>query len=313
MLGLLWGEGWSVWRAAKKARLDKLEVLLAVELQPNVLVNRKHPVRGLTPLMATTRAKNTTSVASCVRILISYGADVNTVDNTKNKNTALHYAASNNKATAIDVLLNAGANVFARNADGLTALDLAWMNGRREASRVLMKRIQLQSGWLDMSARLSKPRWKRCWCVVLTGDSEDSAQLCVFNEPDQVRPSKMLLFSSSSSAVIPSWSPFEFHVDGVQAQHLHLRNDIVASVETRLYSEFVFATDGWEPPNDRWSWVKALRASCAFTTGDRRVPRIQRQQLAQSSQRTVRKRSELRLSSPLSTGRRSLQEESFKD
>ncbi|KAK1930914.1 Ankyrin repeat domain-containing protein 2A [Phytophthora citrophthora] len=186
MLGLLWGEGWSVWRAAKKARLDKLEELLAAELQPNVVVNRKHPVRGLTPLMAASRAKNTTSVARCVRVLISYGADVNTVANTKNKNTALHYAASNNKATAIDVLLDAGANISARNADGLTALDIAWINGRREASRVLMKRTQLQSGWLDMSAKLSTPRWKRCWCVVLTGDSDDSAQLCVFNQPDDL-------------------------------------------------------------------------------------------------------------------------------
>ncbi|KAG1701477.1 hypothetical protein DVH05_010780 [Phytophthora capsici] len=299
MLGLLWGEGWSVWRAAKKARLDKLEELLEVELQPNVVVNRKHPVRGLTPLMAASRAKNTTSVADCVRILISYGADVNIVANTKNKNTALHYAASNNKATAIEVLLDAGANIFARNADGLTALDIAWINSRREASRVLMKRVQLRSGWLDMSAKLSTPRRKRCWCVVL-GDSDDSAQLCAFNHPDDVRPSKMLLFGSSSSIVIPSWSPFEFHVDGVQVQHLRLRNGTVAREETQICHEFFFATR--EPHSGRQSWVKALRANCAFTTGDRRVPRIQRQQLAQSSQRAVRKR----LPSPSSSGRRSV-------
>ncbi|ETN22559.1 hypothetical protein PPTG_02464 [Phytophthora nicotianae INRA-310] len=157
MLGSLWGESWSVWRAAKKARLDKLEEVLRSELQPNVVVNRKHPVRGLTPLMAATRAKNTTNVAGCVRVLISYAADVNTVDNTKHRNTALHYAACNNKATAIDILLDAGANIFARNSDGFTALDLAWMSSRREAARVLMRRVQLQSGWLNISTKVTIP------------------------------------------------------------------------------------------------------------------------------------------------------------
>ncbi|KAG7379420.1 hypothetical protein PHYPSEUDO_008658 [Phytophthora pseudosyringae] len=312
MLGLLWGEGWSVWRAAKKARLDKLEEVLSAEMQPNAMVNRKHPVRGLTPLMAATSAKKTTSVAGCVRVLIAYGADVNTVANTRRKDTALHYAACNNKATAIGILLDAGANLFARNADGFTALDLAWMNGRREASRVLMQRAQLQSGWLDISAKVAVPRWKRCWCVVLACDSEYlSTELCVFDQPDQVRPGKVLQFGASSTIAIPSWSPFEFHVDGVKVQELRLRltkGDAATGQIVKCCHEFAFAADEWEAPNGRRSWVKALRTSCAFTTGGRRIPRIKRQQPAQSSQRAVGKRSELRPSSPLSLGTRSLQE-----
>ncbi|KAG3005279.1 hypothetical protein PC128_g19927 [Phytophthora cactorum] len=312
MLGSLWGEGWSVWRAAKKARLDKLEEVLRSEVQPNMVVNRKHPMRGLTPLMAATSATNTTSVAGCVRVLISYGADVNTVDNTKHKNTALHYAACNNKATAIGILLDAGANAFARNVEGFTALDLAWKNGRREAARVLMKHVQLQSGWLNISTKITIPRWKRCWCVILARDSEySSAELCVFDRPDHLRPDLILQFGSSSMILIPSRSPFEFHVDGVKMQHLGLRSSKVettANQEVKCCHELAFATDEWKSPNDRRLWLKALRASCAFTTGGRRGSRIKRQ-LDQSSQRDIGKRiNELRPSSPISVGRRSSQE-----
>lgn len=274
MLGLLWGEEWSVWRASKKARLDKLKEVLRLELQPNMVVNRKHPVRGLTPLMAATRAKNTTSVAECVRVLISYGADVNTVDNTKHRNTALHYAACNNKAAAIGILLDADADAFARNADGFTALDLAWMNHRREAARVLMKRIQFQTGWLNISTKVAIPRWKRCWCVVLAREPEyTSAELCVFDHPDQARPGIVLQFGSSSTTVIPSQKLFEFHVDGVRVQHLGLSRSN-RSQDEECCHEFAFLIDEWKLPNDRRSWLKALRASCAFTTGDRRASRI---------------------------------------
>lgn len=312
MLGLLLGEGWSVWRAAKKARSDKLEELLKAEMQPNAIVNRKHPVRGITPLMAATNAKNTTSVAGCVRVLIDYGADVNTVDNTKHKNTALHYAACNNKATAIGILLDAGANVFAQDANGFTALDIAWLNGRREAARVLMKRIQLHSGWLEISAKVAVPRWKRCWCVVLACDPEHSlAELCVFEQPDQVRPGKILQFDPSSTIVIPSWSPFEFHVDGAKVQQLRClsKGDTPTNQETtECYREFAFAADGLESSNDRCTWVRALRVSCAFTTGDQRVSRIKQRPVDESRQQTTRKPIELRLSSPLSLGRCSLRE-----
>jgi hypothetical protein len=182
MLSLLRGDGWGVWCAAKKARSDKLEELLAVETQPNVVVNRKHPIRGITPLMASSKARHTTNVAECVRILIAYGADVNTVAKTKERNTALHYAAQNNKATAIDVMVDAGANLFARNTSGFTALDAS---GRRETARVLMKRIQLCNGWLEVSGKGVVPRWKRQWCVVLACDSNcSSVELCAFDEPD---------------------------------------------------------------------------------------------------------------------------------
>ncbi|ETI49999.1 hypothetical protein F443_06349 [Phytophthora nicotianae P1569] len=108
----------------------------------------------------------------------------------------------------------------------------------------------------------------------------------------------------------PVLEPFEFHVDGVKVQHLGLHSsggDITVNKEAKCSHEFAFATDECKSPNDRRSWSKALRTSCAITTGDRRASRIKRQ-LHQSSQRDMMKCSELRSSSSLLFGRRSSQE-----
>ncbi|KAG7398580.1 hypothetical protein PHYBOEH_010854 [Phytophthora boehmeriae] len=279
MLEALWGD-WSVWRAAKKARPDKLHELLAVELQPEVVVNRMHPVRGITPLMAATNALHTTSVAECVQILISYGADVTAADNTKHRNTVLHYAACNNKATAIGELLDAGANIFARNRYGHTALDVAWMHGRREAARALMEHIQLHSGWLGISSKVAVPRWKRRWCVVLASDSDSSSvEFCVFHQPDQVRPHKILKFNAGTSIVVPTWSVVEFHVDGVKVQSLRQRfgeNKVAIEAKSNqrhhtsgYRREFAFASETSDTSNDRQMWVGAFQVC-----GRGRVPRV---------------------------------------
>ncbi|KAF1774856.1 hypothetical protein GQ600_17900 [Phytophthora cactorum] len=56
-------------------------------------------------------------------------------------------------------------------------------------------------------------------------------------------------------------------------QHLGLRSSKVettANQEVKCCHELAFATDEWKSPNDRRLWLKALRASCAFTTGGRR-------------------------------------------
>ncbi|GMF20000.1 unnamed protein product [Phytophthora lilii] len=302
MLGLAWGEAWSVWRAAKKARPDKLEELLAAETQPNTVANRKHLFRGITPLMAVVRARNTTSVARCVEVLLSYGAAVNTVENTRAKNTALHYAACNNKATAISMLLDAGANLFARNAYGFTALDIAWLNGRREAVDMLMKRSQLHCGWLDISEKMAVPRWKRYWCVLLACDLEHSAlELCVFHQPDHVYPYKILRLGTSSRIAIPLGYLFEFHADGVQVQPPLDRRSSMSSSEPSQEFAFAAIMCGQGPCNNRLAWVKPLQTCCTVMARDERERKTKRRASYESYHRTGMKCNELRppsLSSP---------------
>lgn len=70
------------------------------------LVNFKHHRKGTTPLM---EAANCRCGEPVVAKLIAAGADVNDVDDTRLKNTALHYAAMTNRdSLTTETLLEAG-------------------------------------------------------------------------------------------------------------------------------------------------------------------------------------------------------------
>lgn len=69
--------------------------------------------------------------------LIEHGADVNAADS--RDRTALHIAAIDNEARAIDVLVTAGADVEARTGSGRTPLLVASEPGRYEAALALLQ------------------------------------------------------------------------------------------------------------------------------------------------------------------------------
>jgi quinoprotein dehydrogenase-associated probable ABC transporter substrate-binding protein len=69
------------------------------------------------------------------KALIKSGADVNAKD--KDGMTALMIAASHNNAPMVGLLLQSGANPAAKNAKGQTALDIAKLNGNLDAAQAI--------------------------------------------------------------------------------------------------------------------------------------------------------------------------------
>jgi ankyrin repeat protein len=94
-------------------------VLILIEAGADVSVN--DIAQGRTPLMYAVR----TGTAEGVAALLEAGAKVNGIDNVKD--TALHIGAGSNNVTLdkIVLLVEAGADVDAKNGEGLTALQLA--------------------------------------------------------------------------------------------------------------------------------------------------------------------------------------------
>lgn len=74
----------------------------------------------------------------CLKILLNHGSDVRSQFGDR-KNTALHLAAEDDYFDCVKLLLEAGANVNSRNADGQTALHLACLSQSVETVDVLIK------------------------------------------------------------------------------------------------------------------------------------------------------------------------------
>lgn len=71
-------------------------------------------------------------------ILISAGADVNVEAGPREDNkTPLHISAEHGHASNVKVLLDAGASYLVKDANGLTALDLAERGGQQECVQLL--------------------------------------------------------------------------------------------------------------------------------------------------------------------------------
>lgn len=85
--------------------------------------------QGMTPLMFSTSAQ-------CTELLLDEGAKVNAVD--KDKTTALMRAVSHNDLKQMKLLLDAGANPFAKNIAGLTAWKLATSKEQKNMLREAM-------------------------------------------------------------------------------------------------------------------------------------------------------------------------------
>jgi ankyrin repeat protein len=96
-------------------------------------VNVYDTAEGRSPLMHAVRTGSPETVAA----LIEAGAKINGIDNSEM--TALHIGAESENVTLdkIKILVEAGVNVSAKDADGLTALDYAKMRTGDDASSVV--------------------------------------------------------------------------------------------------------------------------------------------------------------------------------
>ncbi|POM64911.1 LOW QUALITY PROTEIN: Hypothetical protein PHPALM_19495, partial [Phytophthora palmivora] len=177
----------ALWRAAKSCNAKKLQQLVSKESNDSIqaLLDHPHPVKGTTPLMVAASKKYGVET---VRSLIDLGADLDAKDSAKHKNTALHYAAYSNRIAQLEILLDAGADTFALNAKGHTALDVARLRGRKEATAALTSRLK----WLVVSKSLLG-FWKRRWCVLLACNAKHTAtELSIFSSPDKAHPEAVI-------------------------------------------------------------------------------------------------------------------------
>lgn len=76
---------------------------------------------GSTPLHASSVGGHT----HVINLLLSHGADVNSVRDASNLFTALHFAAQAGQFLAVELLLAHGANIEAKDDQGWTALQIA--------------------------------------------------------------------------------------------------------------------------------------------------------------------------------------------
>ncbi|KAE8974370.1 hypothetical protein PR001_g26014 [Phytophthora rubi] len=257
-----------LWRAAKSCNAKKLQQLMSKGSVDDVqaLLDRPHPVKGTTPLMVAALKKHG---AETVRALIHLGADLNATDNCKHRNTALHYAAYNNRIAQLDLLLDAGANSFALNGKGHTALDVARLRGRKEAAAALTSRLQVHSGWLHLRSKSLLGFWKRRWCVLLSCNSKrTTSELCIFSGPDKAHPEAVLwqdsLADTTHCSTFSDGKADGFRLDTkVIYQRLFARrySRYKSSGRTHVHKanlkprEFVFACD---TETSRDAWMRAL-------------------------------------------------------
>jgi quinoprotein dehydrogenase-associated probable ABC transporter substrate-binding protein len=127
--------------AIEERKYESAKTLIDAGAKVNVAVGEQR----LTPLMIAAAESapaegaifvpSSTRPIDIAKILIKRGADVNAKD--KDGITALMVAASHNNAPMVGLLLQSGADASAKNAQGQTALDIAKLNGNGEAAQAI--------------------------------------------------------------------------------------------------------------------------------------------------------------------------------
>lgn len=132
--GLITG---SVFAKENTVKDDLIEAVKTIDLVSlNVLLSEGADIdtvdaEGNTPLMIASKIGN----PRMLRIILVHNPDINAVNS--NGETALMIAAENGQYSVVQQLLDRGADVYAKNKEGLTPLDLATRFGHRQIVDVL--------------------------------------------------------------------------------------------------------------------------------------------------------------------------------
>ncbi|CAI5747462.1 unnamed protein product [Peronospora destructor] len=186
---------WKLSRVGDEAKIQ--EHIEESDAVARNLVNLKHHRKGTSPLMEAASSKCNEPV---VAKLIAAGADVNDVDDTKLKNTALHYAAMTNvDPLTIETLLEAGADAFAVNRKGFTPLDVARQSGQKTVGAALLDHMKVHAGWLFLRGKF---HWKKRWAVVVACNKQrTSTEVCIFRRLSDLRPSVVMLIDEAARMI----------------------------------------------------------------------------------------------------------------
>jgi len=125
----------SLWVAARMSKPESVRILLAAGADPNI-----RGQRGWTPLHCTTFCWSGPEDTEVARLLLKYGADVNSVAPEYGE-TPLHYAVRvADSPVLVQLLLDAGANIDAQSNPGKdTALQFAVVRRNLSTIDLLLK------------------------------------------------------------------------------------------------------------------------------------------------------------------------------
>jgi ankyrin repeat protein len=155
--------------AAGAADVEMLKELLGVGASVNERSNRGGSLRGLTPLMRAAGA----NCVECVRLLLAHGSDVNAVSDEAHvvkaglqehgRLTPLLMAVQWGNSELIQLLLDKGASLEARDSRGLTALMLAVTNERQDVRSVPLLLDRGATADVQANDNQSALSWARKW------------------------------------------------------------------------------------------------------------------------------------------------------
>ncbi|XP_038587463.1 ankyrin repeat domain-containing protein 53 [Micropterus salmoides] len=107
--------------------------------------------QGRQPVHMVLSSRSSPNTSSCLRYLLEHGANVNVA--TDSGSTPLHLAASEGLLDCTEILVQAGADVLAKDSMGHTALDLARICCRRKVARYLKSCVWQQDKKKEMQKR----------------------------------------------------------------------------------------------------------------------------------------------------------------
>lgn len=107
-------------------------------------------INGMTALMWSSFRVNSNDPT---RLLITLGSSLSLCDN-RHRNTALHWAVYSRNSTAVSLLLKSGANVYAKNIQGDTPLDMANKFEAKWLAKRLEEAYDKEKLMIDISCHL---------------------------------------------------------------------------------------------------------------------------------------------------------------
>lgn len=150
---------------------------------------------GKTPLIAACMNSDRYILA---RTLIERGANVNAYRPGRHAGTPLHHAAKRGLDQTVRLLLSHGANLFVRNDNNQTPLDVARFRGFTNVARLIESRIWFFSGWLREFygpgfLELLAPQLlsRKIWAVVIP---------CAPHNPSKPLKLELAIYSTSQDA-----------------------------------------------------------------------------------------------------------------